>query len=180
MKTRLIAGITLASCSAAALGQASFRTIATDKGFDYAVIQDVSADVTKVLVSLQNSTNRPNTPFSYVLTIADDSRVDIVDPSGRTLNGIALSANGSTVVGSLGGGPLVDAGAFVWTEEGLQDIGGLPAGNVSYATGVSAEGFVVVGTSGANFGDPYQQAWRWSRPQPSSMATSLLYFQKYS
>jgi probable HAF family extracellular repeat protein len=161
-RSHAVAAITLATLAGSALGQASFRTIPPDKGFDYTVVQDVSADGTKVLVSLQNSTKRPSVPFSYVLNLADDARVDIADPSGRSLNAIAINANGSVVVGSLGGGPLVDAGAFVWTEEVFLDIGGLPAGNVSYATGVSADGTMVVGTSGANFGDPYQQGWRWT------------------
>ena len=49
--------------TAPAFGQASFRTIPPDKGFDYTVVQDVSADGTKVLVSLQNSHQAADDPL---------------------------------------------------------------------------------------------------------------------
>lgn len=162
MKTRFAAAVLSVVCVAgSAFGQASFRTIDPDKGFDYTVIQDVSADGTKVLVSLQNSTQRKTIPFSYVLNLADDARQDMTDPGGRSLNALAISADGSTVAGYLSGGAF-DSGAFVWTEEYYFEIGGLIGGNLTYATGISADGSVVVGSTGSNIGDPYQQGWRWT------------------
>ncbi len=155
----------LLCCAGGAVGQASFRLLVPDEGFDYSVVQDVSADGTKVLVSLQNSVPRPTTPFSYVLDLRDDSRMDIVDPTGRIINGLAINGDGTVVAGSIGGGPLAASSAFVWyaADNELLEIWGLQSGNLNYAMGISADGSVVVGTSGTNFGDPYQQGWRWTR-----------------
>jgi hypothetical protein len=145
-----------------ALAQPTFTLIQPDAGYDYAVAQDVAKGSPLVLVSLQNAT--PRDPLrGYILNLATGVRTPLTDPFGSDLNPIAISADGSVVAGSLGGGPLVDQVAFVWDSFlGVRNIGGLPAGNLSYATGVSADGSVVVGTSGANFGDPYQQGWRWT------------------
>ncbi len=151
-----------AACGGQALAQASFTTIAPDPGYDYAVVQDISRSGRFALVSLQNSVPRPAIPFSYVLDLQTNARVDLIDPFGRDLNALAVSDDGSVVVGYVGGGPLGATSSFVWDENGFQEIGGLPAGNISYARGVSADGAVVVGTTGANFGDPYQQGWRWT------------------
>jgi hypothetical protein len=156
------AGLALASATATA--QPTFTLIEPDGDFDYSVIQDVAKDSPLVLVSLQNSTQRPFPLRGYILNVRTGERVELIDPNGSDLNPIAISANGETVAGSLGGGPLLDQHAFVWSEAtGVEDIVGLPAGNVSYATGVSGDGTIVVGTTGATFGDPYQQAWRWTR-----------------
>ena len=149
--------------AATAFAQPTFTLIQPDATFDYAVIQDVAKDGPLVLVSLQNSQQGPSPLRGYILNLLTGERTEIVDPNGSDLNPISISANGEVVAGSLGGGPLLDQQAFVWDEAGgVTSIGGLSAGNVSYATGVSASGEVVVGTSGANFGDPYQQAWRWT------------------
>jgi hypothetical protein len=153
----------LASVLAArSLAQPTFTLIEPDAGFDYAVAQDVAKDAPLVLISLQNAT--PRDPLrGFILNLATGVRTPLADPFGSDLNPIAISDDGVVVAGSLGGGPLVDQAAFVWDSFlGVRNIGGLPAGNVSYATGVSADGSVVVGTSGANVGDPYQQGWRWT------------------
>jgi uncharacterized membrane protein len=146
----------------AALAQPSFQVIRPDTGYDYAVIQDVSPDGNRVLVSLQQSTVRPDPLKGYVLVLETGARTEIADPFGNDLNPLAMSADGSVVVGYIGGGPLGSTEAVLWGSDGLIRLGGLPAGNLSYATGVSADGSTVVGTTGANSGDPYQQAWRWS------------------
>ncbi|MDX2130755.1 MAG: hypothetical protein SFY69_01725 [Planctomycetota bacterium] len=140
----------------------SFETIAPDAGFDYAVVQDISDNGQFALVSLQNSQTRPTIPFCYVLDLTNGTRRDLVDPLGRDLNALSLSADGSVVVGYVGGGPGGATSAFVWGESGFLEIGGLSGGNISYATGVSGDGSMVVGLTGANFGDPYQQGWRWT------------------
>jgi hypothetical protein len=153
--------LSLLAASGSALGQGSFRTIAPDAGFDYAVIQDVSGDGSKVLVSLQNSQTGPSPLYVYTLDLATNTRVNVQDPFGSDLIGLAMNADGSVVVGSLGGGPLASVNAFVWRPEtGVINISGLPNSNLSYAVGVSADGNTVVGSSGTNFGDPYQQGWR--------------------
>lgn len=169
MKTaaRVILGASLcAALPGLALAQPSFMTIAPDVGYDYAVVQDVSRNGRFVLVSLQNSI--PRDPlFGYILDLQTGTRTNIADTDfGRDLNALSISSDGTFVVGYLGGGPLANVSACVWTSEtGVVDIGGLPGGNVSYATGVSGDGAVVVGTTGANFGDPYQEAWRWTQAE---------------
>ncbi len=170
LTTRAALPATLWSLAGLASAQPSFTIIQPDAGYDYAVIQDVAANGRSVLVSLQQSTTRPDPLKGYVLSLLTGSRTLIAEPSGRDLNPIAMNADGTVVVGSVGGGPLANAEAFVFDSDGLQLIGGLPAGNVTYATGVSADGLVVVGSSGANFGDPYQQGWRWT---PSNGFTPL-------
>ncbi len=170
--SRLSAAVCV-SLAGAAAAQSSFFTIAPDVGYDYAVVQDVSANGRYVLVSLQNSVTRPDPLKGYILDLETNTRTYIADPFGSDLNPIAINADGSVVVGSLGGGPLANVRAFVWDEEGVLDIGGLPAGNVSYATGVSGDGSVVVGTTGANFGDAYQQGWRWTREDGFTPLTDL-------
>jgi uncharacterized membrane protein len=155
-----IAGVAGVVQTAAA--QPTFRAIAPDAGFDYAVIQDVSADGSKVLVSLQTATPGPQL-FSYVLDLATNARVDIQNSGSADLIALALDANGDTVVGYIGGGPLGGTLGFVWTPEEFTILDGLPDGNLHTPTGVSADGSVVAGNSGANFGDGYQQAWRWTR-----------------
>jgi|GEM_PF-1732058 len=157
-----LAGLAVAAAAAPALAQASFRTIAPDAGYDYAVVQDISRDGRFALVSLQNSTQRPTILKGYILNLATNARVEIEDPFGRDLNPIALSADGSVAVGYIGGGPLGSTVAIRFDGDGVFEIGGLPAGNLSYATGVSDDGNTVVGSSGANFGDAYQQAWKWT------------------
>ncbi|MDX2148683.1 MAG: GC-type dockerin domain-anchored protein [Planctomycetota bacterium] len=147
-----------------ASAQSIFQVIEPDTGYDYAVVQDVTKNGRYVLVSLQQSQTRPGFPLKgYILDLKNGQRTNISDPGGADLNPLAISEDASVVVGSLGGGPLASTFAFVWTNDtGVTNIGGLSAGNISYATGVSANGSVVVGTTGANFGDQYQQGWRWT------------------
>lgn len=156
----LVAGSTLALSAAHA--QPTFTVLTPDTEFDYAVVQDIAKGSPLVLVSLQNAQAGPRPLFGYILNLRTGERTDIEDPNGSDLNPISISAHGEVVAGSLGGGPLLNQNAFVWSEGEVLDIGGLTMGNVSYATGVSADGSVVVGTTGANFGDPYQQGWRWT------------------
>ena len=154
----LAASVILAARLAA--GQ-SFTTIEPDTGFDYAVVQDISADGVHILVSLQNSSAGP--PLrGYVLNRLTGARTEIAEPTGRDLNPIAINANGSVVVGTIGGGPLGRSDAFVWSAGTLQVIGGIPGGEINYATGVSLDGNVVCGITGTAMGDPYQQGWKWT------------------
>ena len=73
---------------------------------------------------------------------------------------IALSADGSTIVGQtwLDGS---HGEAFRWSEDGgFQTLGLLPDGEWSQATAVSTDGAVVVGTAGNDQGQ--QEAFRWT------------------
>ncbi len=68
---------------------------------------------------------------------------------GRDTSISGMSADGRVVVGS---SPITNnrAAAFVWTASGgMVDLGTLPGGNAAYATGVNADGTVIVGTSNA-------------------------------
>lgn len=105
------AGLALASATATA--QPTFTLIQPDGDFDYSVIQDVAKDSPLVLVSLQNSTQRPFPLRGYILNVRTGERIELIDPNGSDLNPIAISAGGETVAGSLGGGPLLDQHAFV-------------------------------------------------------------------
>ncbi|MFA6045205.1 MAG: hypothetical protein WC718_09485 [Phycisphaerales bacterium] len=159
-----VAGLMLAAMmTASAFGQGgSFRTIAPDPQFDYAVVQAISANGRYAVVSLQNSTNRPFPLISYRLDLQTGDRIDLIDPSGADLNALAISADGSTIVGYVGGGPLTGSYAFVWSSGEVNVIGGLGTGEINYATGVSNDGSVVVGLTSTAFGDGYSQGWKWS------------------
>jgi probable HAF family extracellular repeat protein len=153
--------------------QSSFRTIAPDASFDYAVVQDISGNGRFALVSQQNSV--PRDPLNgYILDLISGTRVNLVDEYGRDLTPIGISDDGSRVVGYLGGGPLATTVAFLWdAEEGLRELGGLAGANINYAKSLSADGSVVVGTSGTSFGDMYQQGWRWTAEAGFEALTDL-------
>jgi len=89
----------------------------------------------------------------------------------------AVSADGSTVVGM--GRALVSRApleAYVWNADtGLTRLGVLPGKDVSYATGVSADGSFVVGTSQniATTNDE-RRAFRWKRETGSIEVFNLI------
>ncbi len=159
---KLVCALAVAAATSLSLAQATFVTIAPDTGFDYAVVQDVSATGRFVLVSQQNAT--PRDPLNgYILDLQTGTRTYLVDDFGRDLNPLAISDDGARVVGSLGGGPLAVSRGFLWESEvGYRDLAGLPDANINYARGISADGSIVIGTSGRSFGDSYQQGWRWT------------------
>lgn len=155
--------LTILAAAGSARAHPSFTFIEPDAGYSYSVVQDVAKGARMVLVSLQNISAGPVLK-GYTLDLATGTRTYLIDPLGSDLIPTAISGNGGVVAGSLGGGPLADVNAFVWDRAvgNVVNIGGLAGGNLSYATGVSGDGSVVVGTTGANFGDPYQQGWRWT------------------
>ncbi|HEY2826542.1 MAG TPA: hypothetical protein VGJ04_02995 [Pirellulales bacterium] len=80
-------------------------------------------------------------------------------PGGDQTFGIALSGNGTTVVGSAENSLTVVGRAFRWTAgTGAQDIGPSDATLSSVANGVNADGSVVVGS----FGNLTSEASRWT------------------
>lgn len=162
MRKLVTASLALAALAGLAQAQTRFFLIEPDAGYDYAVVQDVSKDGRYALVSLQNSTQRPTPLFGYILDLKTNARTNITGPGNADLIPLAIS-NNRTVVGYYGGGALATSVSFIWTDAtGLVDIGGLPGNNINYATGVSADGTIVVGTSGTSFGDAFQQGWRWT------------------
>ena len=85
-------------------------------------------------------------------------------PGYTNSTALAVSGNGSVVVGRNGYENAADAPgnyqAFRWTAgSGMVGLGYLPGGNYSTATAVSADGSVIVGTSGSASGG---QAFRWT------------------
>ncbi|MBI1190603.1 MAG: hypothetical protein GC200_08010 [Tepidisphaera sp.] len=159
----LLAGLAAAPALLAQTG--SFMTIPAEQGFDYAVVQDISADGQFALVSLQNSTQRPFPLISYILNLQTGGKTYLNGPNGEDLNALAINYNGTTVVGTLGGGPLQGSAAFVWHNGEINVIGGLGTGEINYATGVSdTDPAVVVGVTTTAFGDGYSQGWKWTEP----------------
>jgi probable HAF family extracellular repeat protein len=95
-------------------------------------------------------------------------------PGNNTSRAMGTNADGSVVVGDSGliccnvGGTGANLQAFRWTAtSGMVGLGFLPGRNMSFANGVSADGSVVVGTSGTITGtitNPMTtslQAFRW-------------------
>lgn len=76
----------------------------------------------------------------------------------------AVSANGSTVVGSsTTSTPNWDSRAFRWTTaDGMTSLGLLNGGNWSSASSVSADGSVIVGTAGIDLNRNFSRAFRWT------------------
>jgi uncharacterized membrane protein len=78
----------------------------------------------------------------------------------------AISVDGSVIVGRATFGPNLETRPFRWTAAtGLQNLGAFPGATMNWASGVSGDGALVVGTSGSS-------GFRWTQPtglQPLSV-----------
>jgi probable HAF family extracellular repeat protein len=92
-------------------------------------------------------------------------------PGGTSSDALAVNADGTVVVGnstsaafSVTSGCFLCGEAFRWTQTGgMVGLGVLPGGSYSTATGVSADGSVVVGSGTYNPGSGLLQAFRWTQ-----------------
>ena len=130
----------------------------SEGGFEMSLAVDISGDGNSIV----GYGSAPNTPASAALLwtssmgltslgFLPDDQPDILNVSQSF--SYAISADGSTVVGSSSSTVHADRGsqAFRWTQgEGMVPLGILAGEFDSTATAVSVDGSVVVGTSGLN------------------------------
>lgn len=123
------------------------------------VARDVSADGTIVVGSAATDFNTSHA-FRWDDTSGkmEDLGTLIPDNSGYS-NALKISSDGSTIVGYSHINSSQDYHAFRWTESlgRMQDLGTL--GEDSRATGVNADGTVIIGTS---YGPQGEHAFRWT------------------
>ena len=132
-------------------------------GFFAGQANDVSADGTVVVGTINGSTLPTGEAFFQPFRwSATTGIVPLGTLGGPQTNGVAVSADGSVVVGSSNfGGSSFHVEAFRWTAEtGMVGLGSVPGFPNSLANDTSADGRVVVGTADAFFEEA--PAFRWT------------------
>jgi probable HAF family extracellular repeat protein len=163
-KTLLLAGFSSLSLWTAPAQAVSFSGLGWLPDTSYSIANAISADGSVVVGSgacIEYSGCYGTSTFQAFRWTQETGMVGIGLDFNKNSNALALSADGSVVVGTFDDG-LFSFNAFRWTQEtGMVSLGA----NTRNATGVSADGSVVVGSVEVDVSDPKEQreAFLWTQ-----------------
>lgn len=148
-------------------------------GYSWSNANAISADGTTIVGYVANPTGAFESQPMYWTAATGIVGLGFLPGDTHVYGGsgaIAVSANGSVIVGSAVGDSVGNHHAFRWTQAtGMQDLGTLPGGFYSNATAISADGTIIAGGSNNapnNTGPVF--AFRWTQATGMQKLSDLL------